>query len=492
MKQLLSALAVLTFPATVQAKPNFVILFSDDAGYADFDFQPDVQEDMQGLTPHIASIASQGARFSNAYMSAAVCSSSRAGLMTGRYQQRFGHENNLTPNLQNGLPLSETFGAERLRQMGYQTGLIGKWHLGYPKKYHPNRRGFDWFYGLLRGSRRYFPYEKPDPQRVIQENGKPTPECSYVTDRIGDSACRFIREHKDEAFFLFVSFTAPHGPPEAKSEDLKQLGHIEDKRRRGYAGLVKSLDDNVGKILETLHDTGLSENTLLVFTNDNGGPTSRGANNFPLKGKKGRMWEGGIRVPLAIRWPGRIKPGIVVDDPIISLDLLPTCIAAAGKEVEPEWQLDGINLVPRITEQIAKLPHRTFFWRQHGLTGQKAIRDGEWKLVLERNSTNGQPELYHLTEDTAESKNLAADHPEKVDALLRKLEKWESQLQIPLWGGGSIDTKDREHKSISTAPLSSWTRVRLIVLGTLLAGLFALICGFRKFRTCRLLTKMPS
>ena len=204
------------------------------------------------------------------------------------------------------------------------------------------------------------------------------------------------------------------------------------------------------------------------------------------------MWEGGIRVPLAIRWPGRIEPGIVVDDPIISLDLLPTCIAAAGKEVEPEWQLDGINLVPRITEQIAKLPHRTFFWRQHGLTGQKAIRDGEWKLVLERNSTNGQPELYHLTEDTAESKNLAADHPEKVDTLLRKLEKWESQLQIPLWGGGSIDTKDREHKSISTAPLSSWTRVRLIVLGTLLAGLFALICGFRKFRTCRLFTKMPS
>ncbi len=193
-------------------RPAIVVLFSDDAGYADFGFQPDVRPEMKRLTPHIDSIAAGGARFSNACMSGCVCSPSRAGLMTGRYQQRFGHDNNIPPGyMDGGLPLSETFGAARLRELGYPTGLIGKWHLGYPAEYHPNRRGFDYFYGCLQGSRSYFPIDGPSPHRVFLENDRATAEAGYLTDRIGAGACRFIREHAAKPFFLFVSFTAPTG-----------------------------------------------------------------------------------------------------------------------------------------------------------------------------------------------------------------------------------------------------------------------------------------
>ena len=245
--------------SVAQAKPNIVVLFADDAGYADFGFQPAVRKEMKQLTPHIDSIAAAGVRCSNAYMSGSVCSPSRAGLMTGRYQQRFGHDNNLPPGFQSGLPLSETFGAKRLQRLGYKTGLIGKWHLGYPANFHPNRRGFDWFYGCLQGSRSYFPYKKPHPYRVLQENGKPTPESGYVTDRLGDAACRFIAKNKKDTFYLFVSFTAPHGPLQAKKDDLDTLGHIRQVRRRKYAGLIKSLDDNVGKIPEMLGNLWLGK-----------------------------------------------------------------------------------------------------------------------------------------------------------------------------------------------------------------------------------------
>ena len=183
---------LLTTTTAAAERPNIVVLYSDDAGYADFGFQPNVRDDMKNLTPHIDSIARDGARFTSAYMSGAVCSPSRAGLMTGRYQQRFGYDNNLPPGTKNGLPLDETFGAKRLGQLGYKTGLVGKWHLGYPKAFHPNRRGFDWFYGLLQGSRTYYPDGNISAHRVLQENGKRTKETGYVTDRLGDAACRFI------------------------------------------------------------------------------------------------------------------------------------------------------------------------------------------------------------------------------------------------------------------------------------------------------------
>ena len=426
-------------PLLAAQRPNIVVLFADDAGYADFGFQPGARADMKRLTPHIDSIARDGVRFSAAYMSGAVCSPSRAGLMTGRYQQRFGHDNNIPPGyMKSGLPLGGTFGAKRLQAGGYKTGLVGKWHLGYPAAYHPNKRGFDWFYGCLQGSRSYFPYKtKPTANRVLQENGRATPEVGYVTDRLGEAACRFIGEHRDEPFYLFVSFTAPHGPLQAKPEHLEKLATIPAGRRRRYAGLVVSLDENVGKILASLATNKLESRTLVIFTNDNGGQTRTGANNQPLRGRKGQLWEGGIRVPCAMRWPGRIEAGSVIDDPISSLDFLPTFLAISGARPKPSWKLDGINLLPRLRGKADSLPERDLYWRGGGSGGPIAVRRGPWKMVHNRQIMGGRPLLFRLDGDVGEAKNVAGDHPERLAELVKAASGWEAGLIEPLWGKGS-------------------------------------------------------
>ncbi len=424
--------------------PNIIILYADDAGYADFGFQSITDKAMVGLTPHIDSIAATGARFTNAYMSGAVCSPSRAGMLTGRYQERFGHELNIPPGyMKGGLPLSEKTMAARLKHVGYTTGIIGKWHLGYPPAYQPNRRGFDFFLGLLQGSRPYFPMKKPTPHRVIQRNGKATPETGYVTDRFGEGAIEFIKAHRDRPFFLYVSFTSPHGPLQAKPSDLKQLEHITDRRRRIYAAMVKCMDDNVGRILNVLRETGLDDRTLVVFTNDNGGQTKTGAVNTPLRGRKGQMWEGGIRVPMAMKWPGRIDPGITIDDPVIALDLLPTFLAAAGRRVDPAWKLDGVNLLPRLTGKESAIPERPLFWRIHGPDRETAVRLGKWKLIQPDQRPATRPLLFNLEDDIGESNDVAAMHPEQVTRLSAILDRWERQLVDPLWRYGRAKQKRR-------------------------------------------------
>ncbi|MEX0321713.1 MAG: sulfatase-like hydrolase/transferase [Puniceicoccaceae bacterium] len=420
-------------------RPNVVVLFADDSGYADFGFQESVREDFRHLTPHIDSIAEAGARFTNAYVTAPVCSPSRAGLMTGRNQARFGHETNLPPGTQNGLPLSETFGVKRLQQLGYETGLIGKWHLGYPEAFHPNQRGYDHFYGLLQGSRSYYPYTKPTKDRVIQLNGTPTPETGYVTDRLGDAACRFIEENKSNPFYLFVSFTAPHGPlePRKGSYDAARIDHIEHVHRRNYAGLVVAMDDNVGKILSAIENNGLNENTIVIFTNDNGGPGGKDStSNYPLRGYKGQLYEGGIRVPFAMAWPGEIKPGTVINTAITTMDILPTVIEANGKAVPDDWELDGNSLMPLFGLSESTFPERILYWRRRGIEGPIAIREGNWKL-LDRNAPDGLPELYNLNTDIGETTNVAKEYPAVLNRLHKKLQAWESELGTPLWGPGS-------------------------------------------------------
>lgn len=446
MKQLVTSMlsAVVLASAAFAAPPNIVILFSDDGGFADFGFQPDCRPDMKELTPNIDRVAAGGVRFTNGYVTGCVCSPSRAGLMTGRYQQRFGYDNNLPPGFKGGLSLEETFGTKRLKELGYTTGLVGKWHLGYPDEYHPNERGFVWFYGLLQGSRPYFPMKKISKARVILENREPTPEKGYVTDRFGDAACEFIREHKDEPFYLFVSFTAPHGPLQAKPEVLAKLNAIKEKKRRAFAGLVVSLDQNVGKVLDCLDEQGLSDNTIVVYTNDNGGQTATGANNFPLSGKKGTLLEGGVRVPFAMRWPGRIKPGSVIDDPVMSFDLLPTFVSIAGGTVKPEWKLDGVDLTKRLTGEAAELEERPLFWRQHGGQGEKAVRLGKWKLHRPAGSSAGK--LFNLDEDVAETNDVSAKHPEMKQKLETLLDDWNAQLKEPLWGKNAAEGKKKRKK----------------------------------------------
>jgi len=437
LRLLLPAVAALApMPPAAQAaeRPNIVLLYADDAGYADFGFQDVTDPAMQSLTPRIDSIAAAGARFTNAYMSGCVCSPSRAGMLTGRYQQRFGHELNIPPGyMQGGLPLTERTLANRLSDAGYATAIIGKWHLGYPSEYQPNQRGFKHFYGLLQGARGYFPLERVSPHRVIQENGKPTEETGYVTDRFGEAAVRYIDAHTEQPFFLFLSFTAPHGPLHAKPADLEPLASIGNKRRRTYAAMVKSMDENVGRVLDALEQNKLLDNTLVVFTNDNGGQTLTGAVNTPLRGRKGSLWEGGIRVPMAMQWLGKIAKGTVVDDPVISLDLTPTFLQAARAETPSEDKLDGATLVPRLTGKVAELEQRPLYWRGHGPQRDSAVRLGKWKLVLPDHQPETRPQLYDLDSDIAEQHDVASKHPERVAQLRKLLNEWESQLIDPLW-----------------------------------------------------------
>ena len=419
----------------VTEKPNIILFFADDAGYADFGFQPNVDEIMSGLTPNIDSIASDGARFSNAYVCASVCSPSRAGMLTGRYQQRFGHERNIPPGyMQGGLSLDEQTIADRMKAIGYRTACIGKWHLGYPADYQPNQRGFEHFFGCLQGSRSYFPMKRVTPHRVIQFNGEPTQESGYVTDRFGDAAVEFIDNQKDKPFFLFLSFTAPHGPMHAKQNHLDQLGHISNVKRRAYAGMVKSMDENIGKVLAALKKNSIEKNTLIVFTNDNGGQTLTGAINAPLRGRKGTLFEGGIRVPMAISWPDRIKPGDVIEQPVSTLDFMPTFLSAAGEQADPKWKLDGQNIIPLVTGQDNKSEERPLFWRSHGKDGESAVRLGRWKL----HRANAKPEtslqLFDLDNDISESTDLANRQPEKVRELSKLLADWQSELIEPMWG----------------------------------------------------------
>ena len=432
---LLVTFALLTC-APQSTPPNVVILFSDDAGYADFGFQPGCREEMKSLTPRIDSIARDGIRFDQAYMAGSVCSPSRAGLMTGRYPQRFAYDNNLPPGTKSGLDLAETLGAKRLGEIGYTTGLIGKWHLGYPAEYHPNERGFDHFYGLLQGARPYFPKENISAHKVILLDKTPTPEVGYVTDRFGDGAVKFITENKDKPFYLFVSFTTPHGPLQPRVEDAERTAHIEKARRAKYAGLIVSLDDNIGKILDCLKESGLEDNTLVLFTNDNGGQTSTGANNFPLRGAKGQFFEGGVRVPWAIRLPGKKHAGAVVSQPVSALDILPTLVELAGAKVDPAWKLDGRSFYGNLLEPVQGEVERPLFWRSGGAKGDRAMRRGQWKL-LHRRSKGLKPELFNLRTDIGETTDRSAEAAERVAAMIAELDAWEAPMKKPEWGPGS-------------------------------------------------------
>ena len=425
-------------PAVRSAQPNIVLLYADDAGWVDFGFQDQAAPDLASLTPHIDHIASEGVICTRAYMSGVICSPSRAGMLTGRYQQRFGHENNIPPGyMDGGMDLEQRTIADRLGDLGYTTGLVGKWHLGYPRSYRPRARGFDEFYGLLQGSRGYYPIRNVTPHRVIQRNGEPLPEEGYVTDRFGDAACEFIRSNRDRPFFLFVSFTAPHGPMHPRKSDeamLAELG-IESQRRRHYVGMVHALDQNVGRIMEALRENGLDGNTLVIFTNDNGGKPLTGASNGPLRGGKVGMYEGGTRVPMAFRWPGRLPAGKRIDTPGIGLDFMPTFVTISGGDLG-EIPHDGCDLMPLLSGAGGFDGDRALFWRHAGPQGEIAMLDDPWKLVWRRRRDE-PPALYDLSRDSGESTDLSETEPERLAAMLEAVAQWESELEEPRWGPGS-------------------------------------------------------
>jgi len=408
-------------------RPNVVIIVADDLGYADLG----VQGAADIATPHTDSIARNGVRFTNGYVSCPVCSPTRAGLMTGRYQQRFGHEFNPGPAAQAaanfGLPLTETTFAERMKKLGYATGMSGKWHLGYRSEYHPQKRGFDEYFGFLGGAHSYL-NARADAANPIARGFEPVDEKEYLTDALAREAVAFIARHRGQPFFLYLAFNAVHTPMEAPPKYLDRWKSIADPRRRTLAAMLSAMDDGVGAVLAKLRETGLEDNTLIVFVSDNGGPTPANASrNDPLRGFKGQVLEGGIRVPFLMQWKGRVPAGTVYHQPVIALDILPTAVAAAGGSIPPDARLDGVNLLPFITGKASGAPHERLHWR---FGEQYALRAGGWKLT---GLGAAPPQLYHLDQDIGEAKDLAAAEPARLKELLALHRDWNSQLAEPLW-----------------------------------------------------------
>lgn len=408
-------------------KPNIIVIVSDDHGYAEIG----VQGCQDVPTPRIDSLAKNGVRCTNGYVSCPVCSPTRAGLMTGRYQQRFGHEFNPGPALAAdatfGLPLTETTLAERLKSLGYATGMVGKWHLGYRPEFYPTKRGFDEFFGFLGGAHPYLG-ERRDGNPIMRGT-TPVEEKEYLTDAFGREAVAFIEKHKAEPFFLYLAFNAVHNPLEATEKYLQRFPSLSGKRRT-FAAMLSALDDNVGRVLDKLRELKLEENTLIFFVADNGGPTpNTTSRNDPLRGTKGQVYEGGIRVPFLVQWKGQLPAGKVYEQPVIALDIFPTAVAAAGGNIAPEWKLDGVNLLPYLKGEKMGVPHAALFWR---FGEQYAVRQGDWKLLKTPRGT--KPELYNLAEDIGEKSDLAEKYPDQVKQLSDVYNAWNAQLQPPRWG----------------------------------------------------------
>jgi len=433
-------------------QPNFVIILADDLGYGDVGFTGSTQI----KTPHIDALAADGVIFDQGYVSAPVCGPSRAGLMTGRNQVNFGFDNNPNRSLPQfnedylGLPVGETTIAERLGELGYVNGLVGKWHLGDRPHFRPTRRGFDdiWTYPV--GGHDYFESE-PDGEGYLSplESNYKTPDpITYLTDDTGNESVEFIRRHKDKPFFLYASFNAPHGPLQAPDEDMNLYAHIPDIKRRTYAAMIHRLDVNVGKIVSELKRQGLYDNTLIVFLSDNGGPIGddNARLNAPLRGSKGILLEGGIRVPFTMTWPKEIKAATSYAHPVSALDLVPTFVALAGGQTQPEDKLDGVNIFPYVQGSELGRPHDRMKWR---FTISAGIREGDWKLVR---LPDRLPMLYNLSDDIAELNDVADENRDRVVRMLKTLGDWDISapqvlyLEGDKWRRNQVDLYDREYQ----------------------------------------------
>ncbi|MCA9067866.1 MAG: sulfatase, partial [Planctomycetaceae bacterium] len=450
-------------------KPNILLIVVDDLGYGELG----CQGNSQIPTPNIDSLAKNGVRLTSGYVTASYCSPSRAGLLTGRYQTRFGHElnpvgrYNLHPKA--GLPESERTIADQLKSAGYATGMVGKWHLGGTESAHPLNRGFDEFYGFLHEGHFFVPppyegvlsflrkkqlpegantrwrdgnivytdhmgnNEPPyDEHNPVLRGREPLVEATYLTDAFTREALTFLEKPREKPFFLYLAYNAVHSPLQARFEDMQAFEDL-DVHRRVFAGMLSNLDQNIGKILKTLKQQQLEENTLIVFLSDNGGPTKElTSSNRPLRGGKGNLYEGGIRVPFLLQWKGHLPAGKEYDHPIISTDIFATASALSGVPVPEGKPMDGVNLIPYLTGQTLGKPHNTLYWRMRNKT---ALRQGNWKIV--RNPGGGQSskefELYNLQEDLEESANLATTHPEKLQELSAVWKKLDHQMIDPIW-----------------------------------------------------------
>ncbi len=456
--RVLAALSVMCVSALAEskAKPNLVVIMCDDLGYEDVSFN--VRDGIKARipTPNIDRIAAAGAKCTSAYVTYPACGPSRAGFMAGRYQDRFGFCGNPPFNIEDatvGFSLEEKTIAEALRPVGYHSGIIGKWHLGAVKdKLHPLARGFDEFYGFLGGGHGYFPEKltMKDPYAPksasesygtwLLHNHEPVLPKKYLTDAFTDEAISFVTRNKEKPFFLFLSYNAPHAPMQAPEEYIERFADEKDRNRRVYSAMVSCVDDNVGRLLDTMKELQLEENTIIFFLSDNGGKIKKnaGSDNGPLRGGKSNPWEGGIRVPYAVQWSGVIPAGMVYDEPVSSLDIFGTIADLAGAPENPGRPLDGVNIVPYLTGKKKGSPHEQLFMRKFSY-GSYTIRKGDYKLVIHNKQA---PELYNVTEDIGETKILNKQMPERVERLNDIITEWNSSLMDAVFVGEGVGARD--------------------------------------------------
>ena len=453
-------LCLMAAAAGADRRPNIVLIVADDLGYADVGFQG-----VQDIpTPSLDALAARGVRLTNGYVSGTWCSPTRAGLMTGRYQQRFGPGGHEEAE-RHGLLLDEVTLADRLAAAGYATGLVGKWHLGVDPDYHPLERGFQEFFGFLPGGHNFLPGlpivifpdhegngdDLGEQSQEVRENldgnirrgREKVPEPDYLTDAFGREAVSFIQRHEKEPFFLYLSFNAVHTPMQADDGRFEKFAHIDHPVRRIYNAMMVAMDDAIGAVMDQLKRSKISDNTIVFFINDNGGPTVHrfaynASDNTPLRGSKGTTLEAGIRVPFVVSWPAVLPQGQDYDQPVISLDILPTVLAAAGVAGADGAKYDGVNLIPHLSGTTETAPHDVLYWRSRG---QMAVRQGDWKLVSyvakmdEGEIMRGEPldvmtphRLYNLRDDIGEARDLAKQEPKRVARMLALWNRWNAEM----------------------------------------------------------------
>ena len=433
-------LGVISCSINEEKSPNVIVIISDDQGYADVGFHGSKEI----FTPNIDRIANNGVIFSEGYVSYAVCSPSRAGLITGRYQNRFGYTRNilLAPKDSTmGLPLTEQTLSDVLGKVNYKTKAIGKWHLGAHESLVPERRGFDEFFGFIIGGHRYFPEDLTindltEARRQmdgyitrIYDNGNRIDTKKYLTEELSDNAVKFIEDNSDNPFFLYLSYNAPHTPLQATKKDLERNMHIEVEKRRTYAAMVSSMDDGIGLILDKLEEKKISDNTIVIFFSDNGGVEWYNfSDNGVLRGIKGDFYEGGIRVPFAMQWPKKIKPGITYDKPIIALDVFATVASAASAEKYIKNDIDGVDLLPYLTEENSGLPHEYLYWQNRD-KDIDVVRDERYKYLRIKNDEY----IFDLKNDISEETNIINSSKPIYNRLKSKFKEWEKDMIDPVF-----------------------------------------------------------
>ncbi len=428
------ALAAPWLRAASPERPNLVILFADYLGYGDLSSYgcPDIK------TPVIDAIGKRGVRFTQFYSNSPMCSPSRTALLTGRYQQRVGGLECAIGNgnlglydeaewLQQrgelGLPATETTIAEMLRRAGYDTAIIGKWHLGYERKFWPDHHGFQESFVALGGELDYVTHTENDGRETLVHNGERTRATGYLTDVFADRAIAWISQRR-APYFLYLPFTAPHGPLRAP-DDGPSARHADDQHRDTYRKMVEQMDRRIGDILAAIDRSPTAKNTIVVFLSDNGGIGV--GRNLPLRGGKSYVWEGGIRVPCLISWPREIPAGTTTDQVALNMDLTATLLAAAGVAAPAGRALDGSNLLDVISGRGAPFARTVFWGFKRGEARRKAVREGDIKLVID----DGNEELFDLARDLRETRNLVAEMPEKAAELRARIAAWEKDVVAP-------------------------------------------------------------